>query len=409
MYKLSYQVYAFAFFIYCLFVFMMPQYGLMYDIDCWRNWAVYIHEHGLGKIYYSDCNYLPGHLFELKAYTLIFPSKNMIIQNIHCLKYFTFFFDVAGALLVSSLVQDHNKQKMVLLVMLLNPAQIHNTVVWGQFDSVFTFFVFASFISMFKKRLLWSIFFYVLSLNFKLQAIMFFPVLFLMAVYIWDFKLKWKQVTLGILGIAATQFLLLLPFILEDEVDGIVNTIKGLAGDYAYISVNAANIWHYFQSGALRWTGDYITFQKIPLKKWGLIMLATSVFIATFPLMKAIVLRWKGKLVNIPLHKLLLIFGLIPLCFFYFSTQMHERYSFPAFIFFAAFAALTDKWWVYLLFSVAYFLNNEEALRSTNVFNYKSIAFDYQVIATIYLAVIISSVVLLYTRWKGNPEKVLLS
>ena len=131
------------------------------------------------------------------------------------------------------------------------------------------------------------------------------------------------------------QLLFLLPFIIEDEVDGIVNTLKGLAGDYAFISVNAANIWHYFQPGALRWTSDHITFQAIPLKKWGLIMLSAGVFISTFPLMKAIILKWKGRVVDIPLPKLILIFGLIPLCFFYFNTQMHERYSFPAFIFFA--------------------------------------------------------------------------
>ena len=43
--------------------------------------------------------------------------------------------------------------------------------------------------------------------------------------------------------------------------------------------------------------------------------------------------------------------GLLAFNFFYFTTQMHERYLYPALIFFAIFALLNRKYFIYVLLS----------------------------------------------------------
>jgi len=404
MHKLNYSVYAAAIILYGLYVFFMPHEGLPYDIECWIQWAQSIHEHSLGAIYKAECNYLPGHLIEFKAYTLLFPSKVLIAQNIHYLKYFTFIFDVAGALLVCSLLPGTRNQMLILFAMLLNPAFVHNTVAWGQFDSVFSFFIFASCISLFRKNIFLSAMFFLISINFKLQAIMFVPVLILMAAVVLEFRIDWKKLLLWAAGLIAIQVLILLPFILQGTWKSVFYNVKGLAGDYSYISLKAANIWHLMMSGDLRWTADWNTFQRITFKRWGFIMMCVTLFITVVPMLKSIYLKLKKTSAEIPLEKLLLIFCLVPLCFYYFNTQMHERYSYPVFLFIAGYSAITKRWWLYILFSSAYFLNNEGALKVMTFFNFNSFMFDFRFIASLYLATITSCILFLYKGFKSKPE-----
>lgn len=383
-----------------IYALVMPEYGHSYDMGCWADWAGYIFQHGLSDAYNSNTNYLPGHLYEIRLYTLLFDTKEDVIQNIYYLKYFSLFFDVTGALLVSSLVTNALMQKLILLVILLNPSYLHNTMIWGQFDSVFSCFVFASFLAIYNKNFNLGLILYIIGLNCKLQAILFLPVLSLFLLYQSEGNFKIKNILKGIAAVLLTEAIILIPFMHDEMLGKVWSTVRGLGGENGCISLEAANIWHLIMSGNLRWTGDVATFLNISLKRWGLLMYLAALFISLFPLMKSVFQRFTGKKENtaISLNRILIMFSLSALCFFYFNTQMHERYSYPAFLFIAAFGIISGNLWIYGLFSLAYFLNNDKLMQCITKINYQAPVFDWHFISYLFMTVIISLVIMLYLK-----------
>lgn len=385
---------AFFYLIYCL---IMPPYGHNYDMGCWADWASYIFQHGLSNAYNSNTNYLPGHLYELKLYTLLFDNKEDVTRYIYYLKYFSLIFDVAGALLLSSLVKNELMQKLVLSMVLLNPSYLHNTMIWGQFDSVFSCFVFASFLAINNKYFTLGVLLYIISLNFKLQAIIFLPVLSLFMLYKHDGDFKIKNILSGTGAVILAQLIILIPFMHDNSLIRIWNTVKGLSGENGYISLEAANIWPFLMSGNLRWTADSTTFLDVSLKRWGLIMYAVALFISLFPLIKNIYLKYiRKKITVISNNKILIMFSCSSLAFFYFNTQIHERYSYPAFLFIAALAITSGSFWIYGLFSLAYFLNTDRLMQCISKINYQSSVFDLSFISVLFLIILISLILKLY-------------
>lgn len=395
--KLARSTLFLSFFIFVFYAIIIPQKGDYGDTAGWAEWATFILNHGLKNVYDSGTNYLPGHLYELKLFTLFFNSETSIVENINCLKLFTLLFDITGALLVCTLVNESSKQNLVLLVIMLNPAYIHNTILWGQFDSVFSTLCFASFLAAYKKRFLLSSVLYLISLNFKLQAIIFLPALFLFLIYQSELKINRIKFLKGVLMVVVVQLIILLPFILNSRVSEIPRTLKSLSGEFGQISLNAANIWQLLIGGGnLRWMSDKIEFWAIPLKRWGLLLTATGFLIALFPMIKAIVNKWRENPDNLSFLQLTIMFGLSVLVFFFFNTQMHERYTFPAFLFIASIALLTEKWWLYGLFSIAYFLNNESCLQSFKEYDYKSFIFDLRFSSALFMMTILFLLFYLY-------------
>jgi len=396
MHKIGLSVYFLSFFILILFFIVMPQGGLSYDMECWRDWALHIHEHGLKNAYNSSINYLPGHLYEIKLFTLLFNTKDQIIWNIYYLKHFTFLFDIAGALLICSLTPDIKFQKIILLVLLLNPAFIHNTVAWGQFDSVFSCLILASFLSLFQKKFLLGAVLFLLSLNFKLQALIFFPALLLLAIHLSELKINWKYFFIGLLLLALIQTIILSPFIFSSSVHKVVATLKALGGEFNYLSLKAANFWHLVQKGDLRWTSDANKFLGITYKNWGLILFSVTLLITLLPIIKGIYQNFFQISSNIPVERMLIVLALSNILFFYFNTQMHERYSYPAFLFIAAYAVISQRWWLYVFFSLAYFLNNEKVLQSLKIINYNSSVYDFRFISLLFLGIITTLFLILF-------------
>jgi hypothetical protein len=67
---------------------------------------------------------------------------------------------------------------------------------------------------------------------------------------------------------------------------------------------------------------------------------------------------------------------------------MHERYSHPAFLFIIAYSFLRKSYYLYMIFSIAYFLNLEKALRAFDL-HYGIFIFGNRFIAGLYLITII--------------------
>ena len=68
---------------------------------------------------------------------------------------------------------------------------------------------------------------------------------------------------------------------------------------------------------------------------------------------------------------------------------MHERYSHPTIIFIACYAILSNRYLIYSLISVAYFLNLEFCLNFQPFADYNSILYNKLFISILYLIAIV--------------------
>lgn len=404
--KIHPSTYIVAGIFFILYLILTPVRGHVYDMGCWKVWLEHIYAKGLGHSYEGVINYLPLHLYEFKIVTLLFHSREYAYDHIHFFKYFTLIFDFASALLLASFSSRKNVQIGLFLALILNISYLHNTIFWGQFDTVFSFFVFASVVAAVRNRLLGSAVLFLISLNFKFQAILFFPLLFLIFIYQMPLKMDWKKIIYGALIVIFTQVIIIIPWILSGTSSAFINVLKGLFGLYTYVSLYAGNVWYLMLPGELRWTADNNSWHGLTFKLWGLIMLSVFLLITLIPLISSVWTKWKNKSAQLPVESVFAIGALSVMAFFFFNTQMHERYTFPAFLFIAAYCYYTRYWWIYVLFSIAYFLNNEKMLDFFHL-NTKSSWFDMPTIAKIYLLVILSLLIPLFLRFKKeNVEKI---
>ena len=381
--KIHPSTYIVAGIFFILYLILTPVRGHVYDMGCWKVWLEHIYAKGLGHSYEGVINYLPLHLYEFKIVTLLFHSREYAYDHIHFFKYFTLIFDFASALLLASFSSRKNVQIGLFLALILNISYLHNTIFWGQFDTVFSFFVFASVVAAVRNRLLGSAVLFLISLNFKFQAILFFPLLFLIFIYQMPLKMDWKKIIYGALIVIFTQVIIIIPWILSGTSAAFINVLKGLFGLYTYV---------------------FPVCRKCLV--WGLIMLSVFLLITLIPLISSVWTKWKNKSAQLPVESVFAIGALSVMAFFFFNTQMHERYTFPAFLFIAAYCYYTRYWWIYVLFSIAYFLNNEKMLDFFHL-NTKSSWFDMPTIAKIYLLVILCLLIPLFLRFKKeNVEKI---
>jgi len=105
----------------------------------------------------------------------------------------------------------------------------------------------------------------------------------------------------------------------------------------------------------------------------------------TIAIYKKLFLR---KAILLDMAHILLVGALIPLLFFFFNIQMPERYSHPAFLFIIAYSFLCKRYFLYVIFSIAYFLNLEKILLTFDL-NYGTFIFGERFIAGLYLITII--------------------
>ena len=92
----------------------------------------------------------------------------------------------------------------------------------------------------------------------------------------------------------------------------------------------------------------------------------------------------------------LLIAALIPLSFFYFNTQMHDRYSHPALIFIITYSILNRKWILPILACSAYLLNLDRALHGWKIISYETLVYEPVFISLLFAICIVYMMYLLY-------------
>ncbi len=142
---------------------------------------------GLSKPVYAAngeiCNYTFAYQF------LIAVMTSLPINPVYAYKILSVIFDylLIGAIfnLVSLVSEKTNKGNLVILfcLVLIHPIIFMNSAMWGQCDSIYTFWIAVSIICLVKEKYIKAFIFYGLAFAFKLQAIFFLPFLLFYYVY----------------------------------------------------------------------------------------------------------------------------------------------------------------------------------------------------------------------------------
>jgi Gpi18-like mannosyltransferase len=389
------QAYILCLFVFVLLCFLLPPSG-KFDTLFWFNWALGMRYFGLPDAYSIDTlNYNPLYLYVIRAYSYISSDYYTLSKNLPYLKIFTLLFDFGAVMLLMQWLHKNGRDFFAAFFILFNIAYLYNTLYWGQVDAIHTALVFAAFVTAFKEKLAWSIVLFMLAFNMKTQSIIFMPILGL--VWLPLLKGNGKAILKGIVAIAVIQVLILLPFILHGTLNKVWHNLVGVVDYNPFASMRAYNFWYLLlweNSDSPRYVSDLNTWMGITYKNWGFIMFCTASAITLMPVfLKTITKLLKSERFGFAdAEQFFLSTALITVIFFYFPTQMHERYSHPALLFAGAYFVLSKRWVIFLFISYAYLMNLEALDKCWAVKNYKTLIFDARLIGILYaLAMIIGA------------------
>ena len=351
--------------LFALLLLITPQAGHYFDVACWIDWSTYMSAHGLTRGYEVDSNnYNPLYQYVLFGYgKLVGGDAEHIVRYRLLLKLFTLLFDFGGAIVAVRQFGwgDNNQRFLLSLLFLLNVGYLYNTVAWAQVDAILGTLVFWAVVQALRQRLVSSMVLLLLAVNMKSQGIIFLPPLLLLWVPQW--ALAPRRLGVALLSLAGLQLAILAPYILAGKMLEIIDFMQSAVGFYPKVSMNCYNLWALLlpDFGVL----DTHVAAGLTYKQWGLLGFLVASAVVLLPVGLAALHKLRSRTLFGPADAapVLLSLGLIPLVFCFFNTQMHERYWHPALLLLGAYGILTRRYWLFFLFSGAYYMNLEAVLR----------------------------------------------
>ena len=378
-----------------LFITAMLPYlpGLVFDNrDCWEAWAHYIKANGLRNAYGSTTDYMPVYQYFLWFYVKVTGSDQAITDHIPYLRCITLGFDFLGIWYVFKWIDKKLAYYALLAICILNLSYTYDTIIWGQMDGTLSALVFLAMYFVWNGSNFWGALFMVLAFNFKIQSIVIVPVWGLLFINNYLASRKIKDLAVPVIAAGALQGLLFLPFTWgQYNIGKILHVISGSFNKYHSISVKAPNIWHWLVKGNLLYADDSkIWIAGLTYKQIGLILFFAASFFALLPM---IILVFKNirAVTKIKISRELVWTSgaMVYLLFYFFNTEIHERYCHPAFIFITAYAFYTREYLVYILFSFMYFMTLEFSMQHLRLANYDTWWFNLKFLAVINVFIII--------------------
>ncbi len=342
-----------------LIAFLIP--GYPEDLEIIASWAKRLYTYGPSKFYSDNVSmpYPPLYLYILYIIQLIkegFP-QNTLTQTYLLYKTVPIIFDILTSFLIYKAAEkklDENKALILTFLYILNPAIFIDSCIWGQTDSVFTFFIVLMCICIMEHKIIPAGISLGAALLMKQQALVFIPVFICGLVFELernkkDLKFIGKTVIAGAVT-AVMMLLLCIPFGIKTMLEQYLNTLD----NYGAVSLNAFNIWSLLRLDDESLFSTIIcglTYQNIG----AIIFIAITIFI---------VLNFFDKRKENELNFVLQAATTIALVFT-FSTAMHERYLFAAVpLVLVSYIYYPQKklWFLYGVFSFCSCLNISEAL-----------------------------------------------
>lgn len=391
--------------VYLLIIHYMPNVSYPTDIEFWRHWTKRIFEHGIGSIYQNDiyvdkgytANYPPLIYYVFWVFGKLQGSTDAIYNNIQQLRYFVLLFDFAGAISIILIARKTTFTFLAPLLLLLNLGYMYNTVFWGQVDSIHTTFVLYSLLFALWQRPVGSFVMFTLALNMKLQSIIFVPPMLLLWVPL--IAKQPKQTLVSVLAVLFIQTLLVLPFIFNGTLDKMFAMMFRAVDYYPTISMGADNIWYLvFGNRNLSEIDDNLLWMGVSYKHWGMLMFfaASALALLSVALKGLKLLIQKQPFATDHLRLVSLSMALVAVSFFFFNTQMHERYSHPAMVFFFIYAFFSRRYLPLILVSTAYFFNLDRLAVAFGHLNHNGFYYQPIFTASIYACAILLGWIYLY-------------
>jgi hypothetical protein len=387
--------------IYVLLLFMLillcPHDQFVADAKAWTDWSSYMLHHGLAQIYHcttTDVNYNPFYLIILNGYAHLMGSDSAIVANVYMLKFFTLAIEWIGVIYLCYAIGDKENRLTNFLFCFLNIGFLYNTLLWGQIDGMLSAFIVCSFVLLYKRHLTLALLLFILALNTKLVAIFYLPLWGLLFVQ-QARNISYRSIAIAIIAGIILQVLMLLPFIMAGNPGQAIGVNFHAVGYYKYLSLAAYNFWHLIFLGKLMKAPDTGTWLFLSFRQWGFLLFFTSAFFVLLPVLKDTWKSLRSRNTETAISSILLCGGLLCLSFFYFSTEMHERYSHTCLWFFAGYAFVSRRYLPFVLSSIAVFLNM--AMACSEVFD-----LQYQLISAIFAMAMIAAFMDLY-RGQSSP------
>ncbi|MDH4358864.1 MAG: hypothetical protein OEV37_02920 [Candidatus Berkelbacteria bacterium] len=326
--------------------YFLPKQGFSSDIGLFLYWGERIADEGLAAVYNKNAYYqgvdypfliplatswlvkaVSGTGFD-KAYIFkLIPTAGEIVLLL-----------ISGFLIVRSKI----KYKWLLLVFaLIQPPLALVTSAWGQVDSLLSLSILISFLLINKNSYL-STFFLFLGILLKPQALPAIAIFFLYFIL----QKKYKEFALQFilfLGLFLISALIFRQFADASFLDPYIKSV----GRYDNSSLNAFNLW-WAVYGRGSWDISDKFGDIINLRQQGLIIF--SIFFV--PVLTYLGFKKRSFL------ELCLVLAYTYLIFFVFPTEIHERYLYPAVVFFALSSLLNKRIFIiFLIISASYLVN----------------------------------------------------
>lgn len=413
---------------FCFLIFFIPY--STFDWYSYVVWAGQIRSIGFANIYhYHYVNYMPLNMYAINAWQAVCAwLQRDLTANVHFIKLYPMVFDTVTVMLLYRFARKYQASLLtVALLFLPNIAFQFNSFIWGQFDGVYTFFVLLSAHFVLKKQPIWAFVAFVLALNSKIQAIIFWPALISFVwLYIYHGQLSegWKflktVLVSTMLGIGL-QILLFAPFTGTSELGIIRLVLERSVSLSKWVTYNADNFWALLGVPSMVAVDTHAWVFGVSYRIWGyglftlvtavaFLPVASYIMVAAFPRLSR---KWKlptRTLHSLPEAVIVQLFALIlyiqGLSFFFFLTQMHERYSHPTIVFAGLFAILSRQKIIFFVTCLAYFINLERVQKIWGAtIDFNQISWISQFSGLLYLIGLLLAIKYLYNLFLTHSSQ----
>ncbi|OGE26698.1 hypothetical protein A3C26_01035 [Candidatus Daviesbacteria bacterium RIFCSPHIGHO2_02_FULL_39_12] len=296
----------------------LPLPGFNIDVNDWFAWATRLSHFDFSHFYSKDIfsDYTPGYLYILSVLGFL---KNLLRVTDSYFYLLLKIPAIVSELVIGLILYKESKkyvsEKLALLAsafILLTPALIFNSAVWGQIDSISALLMLSAIIHLKNKNLIISSIFFGLALLVKPQTLALLPLFAIFLINHFKALHLFKLTMPGLLII----FIIAFPFFPNQTLANLAQQIINTANEYPYNSINAYNLW----GVAGFWINDNQIWNNLSYQTWGYILLAGYWMVIVY-------FYFRKKL------SIYTIATLATLGFFFLPTRVHERYLYPAIIF----------------------------------------------------------------------------
>jgi dolichol-phosphate mannosyltransferase len=300
---------------------LSPAKGYEYDLWAFGLWARESVTHGFLGFFSRG----PEPILTFPNYALYFPilkllgaaADPMFVTGRVLLKAPSMLMDIVLGAVIFSAARRYGTGRALIAAAfyLFNPAVWYTSAVWGQVDAFHSFFLVLAVLALTQKRFTRAWMLLTVAVFFKLQSIMFVPLI--AAVHVRT--LGWRAALRGVLPAAVLAAAVTAPYVIATSFGAIYHSFFSVVGKYPLVTLNVWGPWMLVEQLVGRYLFDYerifgfISWFHVGLLAYVLAIVAVLRVLPYRP----------GRVM------ILTAAALLAFVFYLFPTEIHERYLFP--------------------------------------------------------------------------------